>query len=265
MWMGGVLAALGVAICLTGADASGFLPNEVVPTRVMVRVVSRDGKIIGSGVGGARVRITQAESGELLAEGKQEGGTGDTERIMHPTPEERGYRYDTEGAAGFQAELRLTEPTFVTITGSGPLDYPQATGTGSKTLLLLPGHHVEGDGILLELNGFIVEVISPEPVDQVEGDVPVRARVRLMCGCVLEPGGLWDSETKVFLARLKANGEVVSTSSLHFSGQASVFEGAVSVPTTAQGAELELEVVAADSIMGNFGRHQIPLRGFGGS
>jgi len=183
---------------------------------------------------------------------------------MNPSPDARGKRYDTEGAAGFQAELMLSRPTLVTVTGTGPLDYPQATGSASKTLLLLPGHHVEGDGILLELNGFIVEVISPEPVDPVEGEVLVRARVRLVCGCVLEPGGLWDSETKVFLARLKANGEVVSTSPLHFRGQPSVFEGAVTVPTALRGAELELEVLAADSAMGNFGRHQISLGGRGG-
>ena len=263
--MGGALAVLGVATYLTRADASGFLPKQVVPTRVMVRVVSRDGKIIGSGVGGAWVRITDAESGKLLAEGKQEGGTGDTERILNPSPGERGNRYDTEGAAGFQAEVMLSEPTFVTITGTGPLDYTQATGSTSKTMLLLPGRHVEGDGVVLELNGFIVEVTSPESGARVGEDFPVTARVRLMCGCVLEPGGLWDSETKTFLARLKADGEVVSTSSLHFSGEASVFEGTVTVPITARGAELALEVLAADSAMGNFGRHQISLRGLGGS
>jgi hypothetical protein len=262
--IGGAVAFLAGGMYLTAGDASGSTAEQVVPTRVTVRIVSRDGKIIGSGVGGAMVRITDAESGELLAEGKQEGGTGDTEGIMSPSAEWRGNRYDTEGAAGFRAELMLTEPTFVTITGTGPLDYPQARGSASKTMLLMPGQHVEGDGVILELNGFIVEVTSPESGARVGEDIPVTARVRLMCGCLIEPGGLWDSETKLFLARLKADGEVVSTSSLHFSGQASVFEGAVAVPATARGAELELEVLAADPVMGNFGRHGIPLNGAGG-
>lgn len=260
----GLFAFLGVALSLTVADARGLTPDPVSPTRVTVRVVSRDGKIIGSGVGGAMVRITDAESGALLAEGKQEGGTGDTQRILNPTSEGRGRRYDTEAAARFQAELMLTEPTFVTITGTGPLDYPHATGSASKTMLLMPGRHVEGDGIILELNGFIVEVTAPEAGAPVEKEIPVTARIRLMCGCLIQPGGLWDSETKVFLARLKADGQVVSTSSLHFSGEASVFEGAVAVPPTRRGAELELEVLAADTTMGNFGRHQIPLTGAGG-
>lgn len=264
MLMGSLFAFLGVALYLTVGDARELTPDQVSPTRVTVRVVSRDGKIIGSGVGGALVRITDAESGALLAEGKQEGGTGDTQRILNPGPEGRGRRYDTEGAAGFQAELMLTEPTFVTITGTGPLDYPHATGSASKTMLLMPGRHVEGDGIILELNGFIVEVISPDAGAPVEGEIPVRARVRLMCGCLIQPGGLWDSETKVFLARVKADGQVVSTSSLHFSGEASVFEGAVAVPPAARGTELELEVLAADTTMGNFGHHQIPLRDTGG-
>ncbi|MGW8267369.1 MAG: hypothetical protein ACWGSQ_13465 [Longimicrobiales bacterium] len=261
---GTLVALLGVALHLTGADAGGLTSDQVSPTRVTVRVVSRDGKIIGSGVGGALIRITDAESGELLAEGTQEGGTGDTRRILNPTPEERGKQYDTEGAAGYRAELMLAEPTFVTITGIGPMDYPQAKGSASKTMLLIPGRHVEGDGVILELNGFIVEVTSPETGARVEGEIPVTARVRLMCGCLLEPGGLWDSNTKVFLARLKADGEVVSTSSLRFSGQASVFEGTVPVPATARGAKLEMEVLAADSTMGNFGRHQIALGGGGG-
>ena len=62
---------------------------DKIPTQIIVRVVSKDAKVIGSGVGGALVRIKNLETGVILAQGKQEGGTGDTERIM-VKPRQRG-------------------------------------------------------------------------------------------------------------------------------------------------------------------------------
>lgn len=263
--MGGAAAVLGGAMAFAGCENQRSMQAQAVPTRVLVRVVSRDAKIIGSGVGGAMVRITDARTGKVLAEGKQEGATGDTRRIM-TTPHERGMTvYDTEGAAGYRAELPLSEPTEVTITGTGPLEYPQAKGSASKTMLLVPGKHVDGEGVVLELNGFIVEVQSPEPGASVVDEVAVTARVRMMCGCPIEPGGLWDANTKEFVARLKADGAVVAVAPLEFSGQTSVFEGSVGVPAEARGADLALEVLVTDPEARNFGRHQIPLDGFAGT
>ena len=40
---------------------------DKIPTKIIVRVVSKDAKIIGSGVGGALVRIKNLETGEILA------------------------------------------------------------------------------------------------------------------------------------------------------------------------------------------------------
>jgi len=76
---------------------------EKILTKIIVRVVSKDSKVIGSGVGGAFVRIKNLETGEILTQGKQEGGTGDTERIM-VRPRRRGETlYGTPDAAFFQA------------------------------------------------------------------------------------------------------------------------------------------------------------------
>ncbi len=250
-------ASLGgpVSACLAQAEV-GAGP---VMTRVMVRVIGHDSKVIGSGVGGALVRIFDAQTGELLAEGKQEGGTGDTNRIMS-TPHTRGMSiYDTEGTAGFLAELRLSEPTIVNISALGPLGYPQAIRSATKQLLLVPGRHIEGDGVVLELHGFIVEILSPEPLTPVGAVVAVTARVRMMCGCLIEPGGLWDADDKEFVARLKADGGVVSESRLEFAGETSVFTGTLAVPEAARDADLELEVVVAEADRQNFGRHAIPL------
>jgi hypothetical protein len=68
--------------------SSSFAAEKVL-TKIIVRVVSKDSKVIGSGVGGALVRIKNLETGEILAQGKQGGGTGDTERIM-VRPRRRG-------------------------------------------------------------------------------------------------------------------------------------------------------------------------------
>jgi len=258
---GAMTMLVGAAALQTGCATERPARAEAVATRVTVRAVSRDAKIIGSGVGGAMIRVENAETGDVLAEGKQEGGTGDTRLIM-ATPRERGMSiFDTEAAAAYVAELSLSQPTEVTITASGPLSYPQAMGAASKSMLLIPGEHIEGDGVVLELHGFIVEIQSPEPMTPVGDRVDVSARVRMMCGCPIEPGGLWDADSKEFVARLKADGQVIATAPLEFSGRTSVFTGTVQVPAGARSGVLSLEVMVSDPGMQNFGRHEIQLGG----
>jgi hypothetical protein len=253
------LAATLLGLPEMACDVLAQAGAETIATRVVVRVIGRDSKIIGSGVGGAQVSIVDARTGETLAAGKQEGGTGDTDRIIS-TPHARGTAtYDTEDAAGFTAELHLTEPTIVNISAIGPLGHPQAIRSATKQVLLVPGRHVEGDGIVLELHGFIVEILVPEPLTPVASAFDVTARVRMMCGCVIEPGGLWDANEKEFVARLKENGRVVSTSRLEYAGETSMFRGTVSVPEGGRPGDLELEVVVSDAAKQNFGRHAIPL------
>src|SRR3972149_4121268 len=94
-----------ILICLVISFVPPVFSAEKTVTKVTVRVVSKDSKVIGSGVGGAFVRIKNLENGEILAQGKQEGGTGDTERIM-VQPRRRGEPlYGIPGAALFQAEV----------------------------------------------------------------------------------------------------------------------------------------------------------------
>ena len=155
---------------------------EKIGTKVIVRVVARDGQVIGSGVGGALVRIKNVETGEILAEGKQEGGTGSTERIM-VQPRRRGETvYGTSGSAYFEAKILLDRPTKVEIGAEAPLGYPQAIQRGSKTLTLIPGKDVLGEGIIIELNGLIVNILSPSPKENLKGGeaVSVRAEVRML-------------------------------------------------------------------------------------
>ena len=151
-------------------------------TQVIVRVTSKDAKVIGSGVGGAFVRIKNLETGEILAQGKQLGGTGDTERIM-VRPHRRGdLLYGDSDAAFFQAVIPLEKPTPVEIYAEAPLGYPHAIQRGSKTLTLIPGKHILGDGVIIELNGLIVNVIELSPKDGLKRgeEVFVRVEVKML-------------------------------------------------------------------------------------
>ncbi len=155
---------------------------EKTVTKVIVRVVARDAQVIGSGVGGGLVRIKNPETGEILAEGKQEGGAGSTDRIM-VQPHRRGETvYGTFGSACFEAKIPLDRPTQVEIDAEAPLRYPQALQKGSKTLTLIPGKHILGEGVIIELNGLIVNIVSPSPKENlIKGKtVLVRADVWML-------------------------------------------------------------------------------------
>jgi hypothetical protein len=169
---------IGLVICF----ASPSFSAEKIVTKVIVRVVARDAQVIGSGVGGALVRIKNLETGEILAEGKQEGGAGSTDRIMI-RPHQRGEAvYGTFGTGSFEAKISLERPTQVEIEAEGPLAYPQSVQKGSKTMLLIPGKHITGEGVIIELNGLIVNILSPFPQKslKVGEKALVRAEVRML-------------------------------------------------------------------------------------
>jgi hypothetical protein len=138
--------------------------------------------VVGSGVGGAFVRIKNLETGEILAQGKQEGGTGETDRIM-VQPHKRGeVLFGTPDAAFYQTDILLDKPTQVEIYAEAPLAYPHALQKGSKTITLIPGKHIQGEGLIIELNGLIVNILNPSPKENLKrGEaVLVRAEVRML-------------------------------------------------------------------------------------
>lgn len=247
------LAVAVAALATGGAPAAGQQP-----TTITVRVVSQDAKIIGDGVGGARVIIRDAESGEVLAAGVQQGATGDTERIVR-APRVRGEDvYDTPGAAAFTATLQLAEPTRVEVIGEGPLGTPHAIQRASATLLLVPGVDIGGDGLVLTLHGFLVELLEPLALPPT-GEARVTARVRMLCGCPLEPGGLWDADRVEVTARVASPDGGVRTFPLRYAGEPNLFTGALAVDGLR--AEATLTVVAQDARRVNFGQSATkPLR-----
>lgn len=227
---------------------------EPIPTKVRVRAVSKDAKIIGSSVGGARITIRNLITDEILARGVQMGGTGDTQRIM-VEPRLRGATvYDAEGAAAFDATLLLEEPTKVEISAEGPLAFHQATQRASKTMLLIPGQDVLGEGVILEIHGFNVTLLSPGDSDLLYAgeSLSVRAHLTMTCGCPIEPGGMWDANKIRVVAQLTRNGQVVEETPLEFAGETSHFSGELPLR---KADEFELRILAMEPSNANFGMY----------
>lgn len=229
-----------------------FAQTGAKETKIMIRAIARDAKVIGTHVGGARITVRDAATGEILAQGIQQGGTGDTDVIMKK-PRTRGMTvYGSADASGFLAVLHLDKPTVVEVLAEGPLGNAQATQRSSKTLLVIPGEDILGEGILLEIHGFIVTSLAPLPDAKVKAGSPfeVRAAVTMACGCPTEPDGLWDANKIRVIARLVRDGKVESEIPMTYAGVQNTFHA--EVPVAAAGP-LELQVLALDPSSANFG------------
>lgn len=247
-------SALALALASLWASA-----GTAEPTEVEVRVLSQGAKFVGTSMGGARVTLRDAETGEILAQGVTAGTTGDTRRIMQ---EERLHHapVSTEDAAVFRTTLELDAPRRVEALAEGPLAQRQAWNRASSTMWVVPGKPVTGgDGWLLELPGFVVDVLDPPAHQMLQGgrrEVPLRANVTLMCGCPITPGGLWDADRYEVAAIVKHNGQRVRELSLAYAGQPSQFEATLDLP---EPGTYELVVYAYDPASGNTGLDRTTL------
>ena len=246
----GLIAAISLAVPMLATPL--LAQTQGKETKIMIRAVARDAKVIGQHVGGAKITVRDLATGEILAQGMQAAGTGDTDLIMKK-PHTRGMTvYNTPDASGFLAVLHLDKPTEVEITAEGPLGNAQATQRSSKTMLLVPGEDVLGEGILLEIHGFIITPLAPLPDAKVKAGSPfeVRATVTMACGCPTEPDGLWDANKIRVVARLLRDGKVESETPMTYAGVQNTFHA--DVPMPAAGA-MELQVLALDPASANFG------------
>lgn len=130
-------------------------------TRLVVRVKSKDAKFIGTSMGGVLIVVKDAVTDEMLARGKTLGSTGNTQRIMRE-PHRRGVPLSDDNTAKFEAVIDLDAPRLVTIEAHGPLSQRQAMITTSTQVWLIPGKDIVGDGVMLEIPGFAVDVLQPQ-------------------------------------------------------------------------------------------------------
>lgn len=239
------IAAFFLLVATAGPETAAAMPTTIV-----VHAVAHDAKIIGTHVGGARITVRDAEDGRVLATGVQLGETGDTKKIMKE-PRTRGEAvYDTAGAAGFVATIDVDRPTAVEITAEGPLGHPDSIQRASKTLVVIPGHDIGGDGVVLELHGLILDLNEPAGGRVPAGEIPVRLTLTMLCGCPIESGGMWNADDMSVTARLLTRRGVAQEIPVKYAGTKNTFAG---VFTAVPHGRYTLEIVASDAKDANAG------------
>lgn len=220
-----------IIIVLTILFLSGV--SEGTQTKVTVRAKAKDAKFIGSTMAGALVVIKDSETGEVLAKGFTTGGTGNTQKIM-TEPARRGVPISDDSAAKFETSIDIAEPRFVTIEIYAPYGQIQSMAKNTTQVWLIPGKNITGEGIIVDVYGFSVSMLTPQPHEMlklVDGKirVPVRANVMMMCGCPITRGGIWDADKYEVKAIVKFNDKVSTVIPLSFANRANTFEAMLEV------------------------------------
>lgn len=216
-------------------------------TSVMIRVKAKDAKFIGTSIGGARVIVRDDRTGKVLADGLTQGVTGNTDVIMK-NPITRGARLTEENTAGFLAKLNIEKPVFVNVEAFAPGD----NRVKSTTLLwVIPGKDITGDGLTLEMPGFLIEVISPQTHESIDTnkEIEIKANIVLMCGCPITKGGIWDADQYEVKALISKDGKLEKEVDLKVLEKASTFSNKVILPS----GNYEIMVYAFDPVSGNTG------------
>ena len=229
--------------------------NDPKSTKILVRVVAHGALVLGREVGGARVTITDLMTKQVLATGIQEGDAGDQNQIMRTPHLMEEPVYSAKPAAAFTTTLALQHPTLVEVAAEGPLAYPDSMRRTAMTVLLIPGQDLSGDGIVLHLNGYIVQIEHPkagEPL-MAKDDVNLKASVRTLSGTSVRPHGDWDSRKIRIYGELLIGGRIVERLQLFYSNDTGTFDAPFFVPLDKEAPDgITLRVVAADTAAGNF-------------
>ncbi|MFO0773218.1 MAG: hypothetical protein U0172_00960 [Nitrospiraceae bacterium] len=230
--------------------------NEALATTIVVRAVGHGSLVLGREVGGARVTIANATTGELLASGIQQGEAGDQNHIMRTPHVMREPLYSSTPTAAFTTTLYLSAPMQVLLTVEGPLAYPSAMQRASTTVWLSPGQHMTGDGIVIPLYGYIVQIESPAKGATLiaRDDVKLRASVRTLSGAPIRPHGDWDARGIGIFAEVLIDGRVTDRLQMFYAGEGGKYDASFFVPRQELAPNgLVVRVVATNPTDGNAG------------
>jgi len=228
---------------------------EYQPTEIVVRAKAKDGKFIGSSVGGAMIRIKDAESGEILASGLTKGSTGNTELIMKQNHSR--YTSITKDAAAFKTALHISKPIFLTIEVVSPYIKKQARVLSQTQTWLVPEKHINGDGLIVEVPGMIVDVLSPGThlYSSVKNSpFEIKANVVMMCGCIITKNGLWDGNNIEVAAIVNKDDEFLQTIPLEMQDEMNTFKSSLQAKGP---GKYQITVYAYDPKTGNTGVDQM--------
>ncbi|MEJ2033226.1 MAG: hypothetical protein P8Y63_09350, partial [Deltaproteobacteria bacterium] len=197
----------------------GPSPALAVPTRITVRARAHDAKFVGTAVGGLEVGIKDFYNGRMLATGTITGGTGDT-RLLMMEPMVRGRNIATPETAGFAATLDIDRPVKLLIELSGPMSAGECLHRESKTVWLIPGQDMTGDGVVFDLYGLIVAPYTPAPheIHKLGDTIKVAAHISPMCGCPIGPGSLWDAGNYEVKATVLKDGRKIAELPMNYAG-----------------------------------------------
>lgn len=220
-------------------------------TKITIRAKAKDAKFIGSSIGGARIIVKDASSGKILDEGITSGSTGDTDQIMRKAHERYGQLTD-DNTGKFVASLDITAPRFVEVEVIAPYNAKQAAIKASTQLWVIPGKDITGDGLVIEIPGFIVGVLSPQAHESLSstGNIEIRANVVMMCGCTISKGGLWDADKITVNAIIRKDGEDYKTIPLKITDKVNTFATGLEKPSPGL---YEISIYAFDERTGNTG------------
>ncbi len=205
---------------------------HALPTKIAIRVKAKDAKFIGTGIGGALVIVRDNQTGSLLSHGVTTGGSGDT-KILMQTPLARYQSQTDSTTAGFVATIDIDEPTLVDIEVQAPLSRRGAAIKGATQLLVIPGKDILGDGIIIELPGLILDILSPYTHQSLskdsfsKGGFIFRVNLVMLCGCPIATGGVWNADDFEVKGYLKKEGKRVGDYELNKTDVVNIYEGKI--------------------------------------
>jgi len=237
--------AMFTAVCATAANA--------VPTEIVVRVLARDGKLVGNPAGGASIIIRDTLTGQILATGKTVGSSGNTDELAVDPRTDQSV-ITGPGDAEFVATIDLESPRRITAEIGAPGLGAYGGSAASSTQWVLPGKSPYGrNGWILTLPGFMVDFLKParhQEVPKGPVSVPIEANIVLMCGCPLSVGGIWDPSKYEIRYSVSAKGKPVANGPMRYGGQPNRFVGEFTAPGK---AVYDIIVTAFDPASGNSG------------
>jgi len=239
------------------AALTASIAANAEPLPVAVYVISKDAKFIGDSMGGAEVVIRDVSSGKVLAKGITKGGTGDTDRIMRSNG--RSPLRTSTDAAHFAAVVDIDEPRLVRLEVKGPLGKPASAIRASAERWLVPGQRLDsGEGWTIELPGLVVDFISAQQVPVHAGKTfALEAKISLLCGCPITPGGMWDAADYEVDALFYRGTQLMARTPLAFSQAPGGYAGSIAIKDA---GNYRLVIAARNIRSGNSGLIENKLR-----